>query len=82
MNKIEVAILIGTGVVIGNYLTYRHMAAKHNELVGKYNRLLEYDRIKQRVFKEIMPQLPEDYTLSRQTMTDIQVANMFADNDM
>lgn len=82
MNKIEVAILIGTGVVIGNYLTYRHMAAKHNVLVSKYNRLLEFDRIKQRVFKEVMPQLPTDYTLSPQTMTDIQVANMFQDNDM
>ena len=82
MNKTQVAILIGTGVVIGNYVTYNYMAKKHNALVSKYNRLLEYDRIKQRVFKEIMPQLPEDYTLTRQTMTDIQVANMFADNDM
>ncbi len=82
MNKTQVVILVATGALIGNYVTYRHMAAKYNVLVAKHNRLLEYDRIKQRVFKEVMPQLPTDYTLSRQTMTDIQVANMFVDNDM
>lgn len=82
MNRFEVVIVLAAGALIGNYLTYNHMAKQYNELVQKHNRLLEIDRIKQRVFEEVMPQLPNDYTLSEETMTNIHVANMFRDNDM
>lgn len=80
--KIDVIVALGVGVLIGSVYTARKWKRDYNELVDKHNRLIEVDRIKSRVFEEVLPQLPEDYTLSRKTMTDIQVVNMFKANDM
>ncbi|AWN03278.1 hypothetical protein PBI_CAMILLE_31 [Microbacterium phage Camille] len=80
--QIDTLLVLGAGMLIGNYLTYRHMAKKYNLLVAKYNRQVEVNNIKARVFREIMPQLPDDYNLSEKSMVDIQTAIMFQDNDM
>lgn len=82
MNKAEITLVLTAGFVIGTVITYRHAAKQYNALADRYNRLLEYERIRKRILDEVMPQLPEDYVLSEKTMTDILAANMFIENDM
>lgn len=78
----QVIVALALGIAIGAVVTSNKARARYNELVRDYNMVVERDAIKSRVFKEIMPQLPDSYTLSEQTMVDIKSYNMFMDNDL
>lgn len=78
----QILVALGVGALIGGCLTYQKMAAEYNDVAKKYNMLLARDRIKQRVFEEILPQLPDSYTLTEQTQIDIASWNLFHENDL
>lgn len=81
-HQVDVLVALGVGAFVGAALMSRKRVQEYNELVRKYNLLSERDAIKGRVFKEILPHLPDDYTLSEATMTDIKSWTMFAENDL
>jgi hypothetical protein len=78
----ELIVAVGLGVVIGSMVASSKARTRYNALVRDYNMVVERDAIKSRVFKEIMPQLPDDYNLTEQTMVDIKSFNMFMENDL
>lgn len=78
----QVIAALALGVAIGAVVASNKARTRYNALVRDYNMVVERDAIKSRVFKEIMPQLPDSYTLSDQTMVDIKSYNMFMDNDL
>lgn len=80
--RAELLIMLTLGVALGSAMTYSKMALHYNKLVKQYNLLIERDAIKARVFKEIVPQLPEGYYLSEKSQTDIAAWNLFHENDL
>lgn len=79
--KIATVLLIAGATVLAAG-TILKLENDYNKLVGEYNRLLANSRIRARVFQEILPQLPDDYTLSDQSMFDIQASIIFEENNL
>ena len=80
--RAELIAMLVIGVGIGAALSNKTWTKKYNALVKDYNMVIERDRIKSRVFKEIIPQLPDGYDISEQSLIDIQSWNMFSQNDL
>lgn len=80
--RAEMLIMLATGITVGALLTRYKMAQDYNALAKKYNFRIDREKIMKRIFDEVMPQLPDDYDLTEQTMIDIKSWTMFADNQL